>query len=95
MHFVQFMTLKPYCYAERELVEICQFAKRDPDIGQLVGLSLHCDYFIRTRILVYYDTKVDLCAKYCKPQRSLDSQCLLYSFNPQPQATLPYLHRGG
>ena len=51
MHFVQFMTLRPYCYAERELVKICEFAKRNPEIGQLVGLSLHCDYFIGTRIL--------------------------------------------
>ena len=51
MHFVQFMTLRPYYYAERELVKICEFAKRDPEIGQLVGLSLHCDYFIGTRIL--------------------------------------------
>ena len=51
MHFVQFMTLRLYCYAERELVKICEFAKRDPEIGQLVELSLHCDYFIGTRIL--------------------------------------------
>ena len=51
MHFVQFMTLKPYCYAERGLVKICEFAKRNPEIGQQVGLSLHCDYSVGTRIL--------------------------------------------